>query len=377
MNVARNSTVRARVRFRRAIIIFIALVGTCEASAPMARPLTARIAYSKAIVIGKVIKLESLPATRGPLENIWRPNTKVTVKVSEVLRGTVSDILTAEIAVSKYLPYKVSDEVYLFISETHEQGRVEVFEAAQGFNLRRSPVGGGPTEKYNDTVDQAVRKMVAAENHSQDAVMGYSPPFGPQGIAVILDLVNHADRDVRYFAISCLCELPISDETGSALISALEDNDKDVQKNAAFTLMRKKYIPAVEAIAEYARSLPETRLRREAFGFLASVAPDRYDYAASIQKSLSEMNPSAHDIFRESLRERSRSLHCWIGFNVDQDRKVSLVQHGPALQADELETFLERFTVPLPPDENLVPFSFTIRFGYTPDGGQRIDVDVF
>jgi hypothetical protein len=142
-------------------------------------------------------------------------------------------------------------------------------------------------------------------------------------------------------------------------------------------LIRKKYIPAVAAIAEYARSLPETRLRREAFGFLASAAPDRYGYAASIQKSLSEMNPSAHDFFRESLKERSRSIYCWIGFNVDQKGKVSLGRHGSALQAEELETFLERFTVPVPPDENLVPFSFTIRFGYTPDRGEQIDVDVF
>jgi hypothetical protein len=293
----------------------------------------------------------------------WRANAEVTVKVDKTLRRKLPDMITAPIAVSNRQPCSVGDEVALFTSELGDDAQAQVFEAAQGFmgigSLRRR--SGEPDA--DRVIYGAILRMIALENHSAERKL-FQPGFSPRGTSVLLELAGSEKASIRQFAIQCLHFLRISKDTGQALISALQDDENEIRKTAAYALVRQDYIPSADHIADYARSLPQSELRREVFRFLASAAPQKYDYSKMLEKSLSLARPSPHEVFQNSLRALSRGFSVWLKLEVDRAGAVILVRHRRGLQSEEVQKFMKSLTLPPSLKANLIPFACEISIGY-------------
>ncbi len=337
----------------------------CLATAPRHRPLVTRIAYSDAIVMAEVVRTRAIPVA--PPETIWRANTSATVRVTEVLRGNVPKTLTARIAVSEPKPCKVGDKVVLFISKLNDDGSVDVFEGAQGFVPLDALEHTWEDAQTDRALYRAVLRLIALEDHHDAKNTRQPPRFSPAGEAVLFDLLESDNAKVWHYAVSWLSDLSISDEMAQQLVALIQETD-DLARNAAVAYVAHRFAPevAVAQVARYARSLPldskvQSGPRRTAFGFLARNAPEKYDYAAALEASLTDAEPSVHHILRESLAALPDGYEAWLEYRVDENRAFTVVQHRRTLDPEEVQRFTRSLKLPEMIAENFIPFSCEIR----------------
>ena len=350
-----------------------------QASAPRYCPLVSRIAYSEAIVMAEVVRTKRLPVA--PPETIWRANTSATLRVTEVLRGDVPKTLTARIAVSEPKPCKVGDKVVLFISKLNDDGSVDVFEGAQGFVPLYVLEHLWKDAQTDQILYRSVLRLIALEDHHDLKNMNQPPRFSPAGEAVLFDLLKSDNARVWQYAVSCLSDLSISDDTARQLVTLIQETD-DMARNAAVAYVAHRFAPevAIAQIARYAKSLPpdskvQSGPRRTAFAFLAEHAPEKYDYASALETSLTEAEPSVHDILRESLAALPDGYEAWLEYRVDQNRTFTVIQHRRNLKPEEVQHFTESLKLPEMIEDNFIPFLGEIRI-WRPTRKKWVEVTV-
>jgi len=345
-----------------------------EASAPIRRSLPARIAYSQAIAIGKVTKVEALPPWTGP--TVWHPNSRVTVEVSEVLRGQPGRTVVAEVSLDNRLRVGVGTEVILFISEVGKDNQVQVFEGAQGFMLLTTLTKAAQDGEGDKVIHQAIREAIRDAVPPEKGKTPYYADLGPKATDHFLSLADHKNANVRRFVVSMLYDLKKATTIGKELSRALKDQDDQVREHAAYALVRQDYGEHADAVAGYGSTLPANALRREALQFLAKADPVKYDFAGQLRQWAMELKPAPHQLFAATLKRLPRSFHVWIKIDVDADRKVRVTEHARSIQQNELGAFTKLL-------ENLtlgttvrMPFAAEIVIG-DDNGKEFVKVDVY
>lgn len=349
----------------------LVLACSVEASTILHRSLMHQIAFSQAIAIGKVTRIDPIPL-KSKLEERFLPSRKLTVDIEEVLRGTPGKTVTVN--VFPEAPIQVGSPVVLFVSEFGKDGAVEVYPGAQGLHALSTLKSRTGDHEADQLIEKAIRAAII-DTKDLDAKLfrTYFPDMGPKATAHMIALALGKNTKVRQFAISSLGDLKVDDETAKVLIPALKDPDRLVRSSAAHALARQEYTKGADAVADYLAGLPRDDTSRPGmYRYLAKADPQKYDYASQLREWLIKLDPAPHQAFAKSLKELPRGFYLTIQLNVDQDLKCQI---AGKIDSAELARFMKNLEKLDLPTVRRMPFSCEITIGYD-RGNEYVKVNV-
>lgn len=327
--------------------------------------LSAMIALSKTIVTGKVIAIESIP-DRIQVRS-WRPNCRVTIQVTNVMRGRPGKVLTAKTFLEKESPIVVNSEVILFVCDQNEKGEADVFPAAQGLMSLKRISQAGRDEESNKVIRKAIFAAIADSKTSAE--------LGPKALSHFINIANHDNPHIREFTMRFFLDTKKEEAIGKELIRALSDKEESIRTLAAWVLTLCEYKESAAEIAVFAATLPENDLRKSCLEFLSKSDAEKYDFKAKVLLLLDKMDPYPHSIFANTLHEH-RDSGVWIRFRVDKDAKTHITRTAAYINKDELAKFtlaMEKWDIRFP---HLIPFDCEISIAYN-NGKQSLHVSVY